>query len=193
MARSLFLENVLVDLVACNQPSIYCFSECCWQVHVELMLFSNFPNFTRQNHLFFNKIKTIVELVVLVGAYRVKVRDRKHVKLFIVDLFCLERLVIKVFLKARSGKKLGDGFEMLLIPGSMFLGLIRNFYVKGNQSITFLAVWKDLFLGIFFHFYCRSVVVRLYLPHLVYGTVHGRVTVVDCATLSTKLFFQDDS
>jgi hypothetical protein len=36
-------------------------------------------------------------------------------------------------------------------------------------------------------------VVRLYLPHLVYGTVHGRVTVVDCATLSTKLFFQDDS
>ncbi len=37
-----------------------------------------------------------------------------------------------------SGKNLSDGFDMLFIPGSMF-GLVRNFDIEGNQSITFFA------------------------------------------------------
>jgi hypothetical protein len=89
LARSLFLENMLVDLVAGNQASIHCFSECCWQVNVCLMLLSNFANFARQSHLFFNKIKTIVQLVVLVGADGFKVGNRKHMKFFVLDCFLL--------------------------------------------------------------------------------------------------------
>jgi hypothetical protein len=51
-----------------------------------------------------------------------------------------------------SGKNLSDGFMMLFISGSIF-GLVRNFDIKGNQSITFFGFLKRLFLRLI-HFGC---------------------------------------
>jgi hypothetical protein len=57
---------------------------------------------------------------------------------FVLDRFLLDFKVIEVGVIFCSGKNLSDRFKMLFIPGSMF-GLVRNFDIKGNQSITFFA------------------------------------------------------
>ena len=69
LPRSLLLKNMLADLVIGYQPSVHCFSECCWQVNVELMQLPDSANFTGKSHLFLYKVKTIVQLVVLIRAY----------------------------------------------------------------------------------------------------------------------------
>jgi len=93
LPRSLLLKNVLADLVVGYQPSVDCFSECCWQVNVELMQLPDSAYFTGKSHLFLNEVKIIVKLVVLIRADGLKVRDGEDKKFFVLD--CLAEIVFE--------------------------------------------------------------------------------------------------